>query len=55
MEIAPEVQVEANVTLKGHTKIGAETVLTNGTYIVNSVIEKRTVITNSMIEESSGR
>ena len=28
VEIAPEVQIEANVTLKGHTKIGAETVLT---------------------------
>ena len=30
VEIAPEVQIEANVTLKGQTKIGAETVLTNG-------------------------
>ena len=53
VEIAPEVQVEANVTLKGQTKIGAETILTNGTYIVDSVIGERTVITRSMIEESS--
>ena len=53
VEIAPEVQVEANVTLKGQTKIGAETILTYGTYIVDSVIGERTVITNSMIEESS--
>ena len=53
VEIAPEVQVEANVTLKGQTKIGAETILTNGTYIVDSVIGERAVITNSMIEESS--
>ena len=53
VEIAPEVQVEANVTLKGQTKIGAETILTNGTYIVDSVIGERTVITNFMIEESS--
>ena len=53
VEIAPEVQIEANVTLKGQTKIGAETILTNGTYIVDSVIGERTVITNSMIEESS--
>ena len=53
VEIAPEVQVEANVTLKGQTKIGAETILTNGSYIVDSVIGERTVITNSMIEESS--
>ena len=52
VEIAPEVQVEANVTLRGQTKIGAETILTNGTYIVDSVIGERTVITNSMIEES---
>ena len=53
VEIAPEVQIEANVILKGQTKIGAETILTNGTYIVDSVIGERTVITNSMIEESS--
>lgn len=53
VEIAPEVQIEANVTLKGQTKIGAETILTNGSYIVDSVIGERTVITNSMIEESS--
>ena len=53
VEIAPEVRLEANVTLKGQTKIGAETILTNGTYIVDSEIGERAVITNSMIEESS--
>ena len=53
VKIAPEVQIEANVTLKGQTKIGAETILTNGTYIVDSEIGQRAVITNSMIEESS--
>ena len=53
VEIAPEVQIEANVTLKGQTKIGAETVLTNGTYIVDSEIGAGAVITNSMIEEST--
>ncbi|MBU5889978.1 hypothetical protein JVV71_21965, partial [Vibrio cholerae O1] len=52
-EIAPEVQIEANVILKGQTKIGAETVLTNGTYVVDSTIGAGAVITNSMIEESS--
>ena len=52
VELAPEVQIEANVTLKGQTKIGAETILTNGTYIVDSVIGERAVITSSMIEES---
>lgn len=40
VEIAPEVQIEANVILKGQTKIGAETVLTNGTYVVDSTIEQ---------------
>ena len=53
VEIAPEVQIEANVILKGQTKIGAETVLTNGTYVVDSTIGAGAVITNSMIEESS--
>jgi len=53
VEIAPEVQIEANVTLKGQTKIGAETILTNGTYIVDSTVGAGAVITNSMIEESS--
>lgn len=50
--IAPDVVVEANVTLKGQTKIGAASVLTNGTYIVDSVIGDHVVVTNSMIEES---
>ena len=53
VEIAPEVQIEANVTLKSQTKIGAETILTNGTYIVDSNIGAGVVITNSMIEEST--
>ena len=35
VEIEPDVVIEANVTLKGQTKIGAESVLTNGTYIVD--------------------
>jgi len=52
VEIAPDVVVEANVTLKGQTKVGAESVLTNGTYIVDSTIGANTVITNSMIEHS---
>ena len=38
--------------MKGQTKIGAETILTNGTYIVDSTIGSGAVITNSMIEES---
>lgn len=50
--IAPDVLVEANVTLKGKTQIASEAVLTNGTYIVDSKIGAGSVITNSMIEES---
>lgn len=51
--IAPDVHIEANVTLKGKTAIGSESVLTNGTYIVDSTIGEKTVITHSMIEEST--
>ena len=52
VEIEPDVIIEANVTLKGETFIGAESVLTNGSYIVESVIGQRVVVTNSMIEHS---
>ena len=52
VEIAPEVRLEANVSLKGKTKIGRASHLTNGSYIVDSVLGEHTVITNSMIEES---
>lgn len=50
--IGEDVLIEANITLKGQTEIGSGTVLTNGTYIVESKIGKDCVITNSMIEES---
>lgn len=53
VELAPEVVVEANVTLKGQTKVGSESVLTNGSYIVDSIIGERVVVTNSMIEQST--
>lgn len=52
VDIAEEVHIEANVTLKGQTTIGRGTVLTNGTYIVDSEIGQGAVITQSMIEES---
>lgn len=52
VDIAEEVHIEANVTLKGQTTIGRGTVLTNGTYIVDSKIGQGAVITQSMIEES---
>lgn len=53
VELAPEVVVEANVTLKGKTKIGQASVLTNGSYIVDSVIGVGAVITNSTITSST--
>ncbi|HFD5629701.1 TPA: bifunctional UDP-N-acetylglucosamine diphosphorylase/glucosamine-1-phosphate N-acetyltransferase GlmU [Streptococcus pyogenes] len=52
VEIAPDVLIEGNVTLKGRTHIGSGTVLTNGTYIVDSEIGQGSIITNSMIESS---
>ena len=52
VEIAPDVLIEANVTLKGQTKIASGAVLTNGSYIVDSLIGENAVITNSMIESS---
>lgn len=52
VELAPEVVLEANVTLKGQTRIGQGTVITNSSYIVDSTIGAGAVITNSMIEES---
>ncbi len=39
--------------LKGQQRLGYETILTNGTYIVDSNIGAGAVITNSMIEEST--
>lgn len=52
VEIAEEVLIEANVTLKGKTKIGAFSHLTSGTYVVDSEIGEHTIITHSMVEES---
>ncbi|KXT75122.1 N-acetylglucosamine-1-phosphate uridyltransferase / Glucosamine-1-phosphate N-acetyltransferase [Streptococcus sp. DD10] len=52
VKIGAEAVIEGNVTLKGTTTVGAETILTNGSYIVDSEIGERAVITNSMIEES---
>ncbi|MGT2907839.1 bifunctional UDP-N-acetylglucosamine diphosphorylase/glucosamine-1-phosphate N-acetyltransferase GlmU [Streptococcus dentiloxodontae] len=53
VQIAPDVLVEANVTLKGQTQIGAGSILTNGTYMVDATIGSGAVITNSMIEHST--
>ncbi|MBY5035230.1 bifunctional UDP-N-acetylglucosamine diphosphorylase/glucosamine-1-phosphate N-acetyltransferase GlmU [Streptococcus gallolyticus] len=52
VEIGAEVVIEANVTLKGKTKIGERTVLTNGTRVVDSSIAADVVISNSDIGDS---
>lgn len=52
VELAPEVIIEPNVTIKGKSSIGRATVLTSGSYIVESIIGQEAVITNAMIEHS---
>ncbi|EFR43486.1 bifunctional UDP-N-acetylglucosamine diphosphorylase/glucosamine-1-phosphate N-acetyltransferase GlmU [Streptococcus pseudoporcinus] len=51
--IDPDVLLEANVTLKGKTKIGAGSILTNGTCLVDAQLGQHVVITSSTIEEST--
>lgn len=53
VEIGADALIEANVTLKGHTKIGEEVTLTNGTAIIDSTVGAKSVITNSTIEHST--
>ena len=52
VEIASDVVVEANVTLKVKQKLVQSRCLPMGTYIVDSTIGAHTVITHSMIEHS---
>ncbi|MBJ8326014.1 bifunctional UDP-N-acetylglucosamine diphosphorylase/glucosamine-1-phosphate N-acetyltransferase GlmU [Streptococcus pacificus] len=47
-----EVILEPNVTLKGKTKVGQASTITNGSYLVDATIGKNVTITASMIEES---
>lgn len=53
VEIAAEVVLEANVVLKGRSKIGQSTILTNGSVLVDAEVGANCVITSSMIEEST--
>ncbi|CAN5744066.1 bifunctional UDP-N-acetylglucosamine diphosphorylase/glucosamine-1-phosphate N-acetyltransferase GlmU [soil metagenome] len=50
--IAEDVTLEPNVTLKGATRIGRDTVIKSGSYIVDSVIGERCTIWASVIEDS---
>ncbi|MDQ3688487.1 MAG: bifunctional UDP-N-acetylglucosamine diphosphorylase/glucosamine-1-phosphate N-acetyltransferase GlmU, partial [Chloroflexota bacterium] len=52
VEIAEDVTLEPNVTLKGATRIGRDSVIKSGSYIVDSVIGERCTIWASVIEES---
>ncbi|MCD3392059.1 NTP transferase domain-containing protein, partial [Streptococcus equi] len=50
VEIAPDVLIEANVTLKGQTRIGSRSVITNGSYILDSRLGGGVVVSQSVIE-----
>ncbi len=50
--IAEDVTLEPNVTLKGATRIGRDTVIKSGSYLVDSVIGERCTIWASVIEDS---
>ncbi|HEL0792014.1 TPA: bifunctional UDP-N-acetylglucosamine diphosphorylase/glucosamine-1-phosphate N-acetyltransferase GlmU, partial [Streptococcus equi subsp. zooepidemicus] len=52
VEIAPDVLIEANVTLKGQTRIGSRSVITNGSYILDSRLGESVVVSQSVIEGS---
>ncbi|HEL0629136.1 TPA: bifunctional UDP-N-acetylglucosamine diphosphorylase/glucosamine-1-phosphate N-acetyltransferase GlmU [Streptococcus equi subsp. zooepidemicus] len=52
VEIAPDVLIEANVTLKGQTRIGSRSVITNGSYILDSRLGEGIVVSQSVIEGS---
>ncbi len=52
VEIDEDVTLEPNVTLKGATRIGRDTVIKSGSYIVDSVIGERCTIWASVIEDS---
>ncbi|NBK50379.1 bifunctional UDP-N-acetylglucosamine diphosphorylase/glucosamine-1-phosphate N-acetyltransferase GlmU, partial [Streptococcus equi] len=52
VEIAPDVLIEANVTLKGQTRIGSRSVISNGSYILDSRLGEGVVVSQSVIEDS---
>lgn len=52
VELTADVTVEPNVTLKGATRIGRDTVIKSGSYIVDSVIGERCTIWASVIEDA---
>ena len=53
VEIGAEAVIEGNVVLKGQTRIGQRTVVTNGSRVRDAVIAEDVVVSNSDIEEST--
>lgn len=53
VEIAPDVTIEANVSLRGRTSIGRDTVIRSGSQIIDSRIGEGCTIWASVIEHSS--
>ncbi|MDQ3448297.1 MAG: bifunctional UDP-N-acetylglucosamine diphosphorylase/glucosamine-1-phosphate N-acetyltransferase GlmU [Chloroflexota bacterium] len=52
VEIAEDVTLEPDVTLKGTTRIGRDTIIKSGSYVVDSVIGERCTIWASVIEDA---
>lgn len=53
VEIGAEAVIEANVVLKGKTRIGERTLVTNGSRLRDAVVAQDVVISQSDIEEST--
>jgi bifunctional UDP-N-acetylglucosamine pyrophosphorylase/glucosamine-1-phosphate N-acetyltransferase len=53
VEIEPDVTIEANVVLRGATRIGRDTVIRSGSQLIDAEIGQRCVIWASMVQGSS--
>ncbi|MBU3828858.1 MAG: bifunctional UDP-N-acetylglucosamine diphosphorylase/glucosamine-1-phosphate N-acetyltransferase GlmU [Candidatus Lactobacillus pullistercoris] len=52
VKIGNDTVIEGNVVIKGHTEIGSDCYITNGSRIIDSKIGNNVTITSSTIEES---
>lgn len=52
VKIGNDTVIEGNVVIKGNTEIGSETVITNGSRIIDSKIGNHVTVTSSTIEDS---
>ncbi|KRL90485.1 bifunctional UDP-N-acetylglucosamine diphosphorylase/glucosamine-1-phosphate N-acetyltransferase GlmU [Lactobacillus kalixensis] len=52
VEIGNDTVIEGNVVIKGKTKIGSGSLITNGSRIIDSLIGDNVTVTSSTIEES---